>query len=119
MYLCLINVKCWRNIPTIIVKDGRLERVDDNKFNLLSREECVDEVSVSESKKKYEKQKIKKRVKREDVVGYDPIDSLRTYFNNPIVNIAIDEILNFKEDSIFQALCDEVKNGGSYQWITE
>ena len=104
-----------RNIPTIIVKDGRLERVDDNKFNLLSREECVDEVSVSESKKKYEKQKIKKRVKREDVVGYDPIDSLRTYFNNPIVNIAIDEILNFKEDSIFQALCDEVKNGGSYQ----
>lgn len=99
-----------RNIPTVIVKDGKLERIDDNKFNLLSREECVDEVSVIESKKKYNLQKEKKRIKRQDIVNENTVDSLKSFFNDPIITRVIDEVIESREDSFVEAIYSGYKD---------
>lgn len=98
-----------RNIPTVIVKDGKLERVDDNKFQLLPRSQCVDELKVEESRKKYEKQKDKNRIKRQDIIDSNPVESVKTFFNDPIINMVVDEVIGHKEDSFIDAVYQRYK----------
>lgn len=57
-----------RNIPAILVEDGRFASADDNVFQLLSRSECVKEAAVAASHEQYEVQKARKQIK-----GYAPV----------------------------------------------
>jgi hypothetical protein len=66
-----------RNIPAIIVVDGKFVAKEDNKFNLMTREECVIEEIVTAVAEKRKIAKVKKeaqlRVNRSD----DPIENIR------------------------------------------
>ena len=84
-----------RNIPAVVVQDGELLRVDDNKFNLMSREECVKEDIVEAQQKTYQRVKYRKEI-RNYIPGED----------NPLDNIKKCELLTEKEKTIFFDLVD-------------
>lgn len=79
-----------RNIPAVIVSDGKLTKVEDNKFNLMSREECVKEEVVEVQQKTYQHVKHRKEL-RSYVPGED----------NPLDNIRNCMLLSEKEKTIF------------------
>ncbi|MNM85905.1 hypothetical protein D3C81_980450 [compost metagenome] len=99
-----------RNIPVTIVEDGKYIREDSNKFNLPSREECIDEELVEIQRTKYKS--VKERKHRISVLGEveDPIEGIKTHFNqNPFINSVIDEILENKPDSTLEFLKDMLR----------
>lgn len=65
-----------RNIPVVLVEDGKLVGVLDNKFQLRSRTVCVQEAVVEKNKVKYEEMKILKRERAYVPVGDDPMENL-------------------------------------------
>lgn len=65
-----------RNIPAIIVNDGKLETIEHNKFNLISRGESVKEEVVRLKQKIYHERKA---------IGY--FKEYRHTSDNPIENI--------------------------------
>ena len=67
-----------RNIPVIIVENGKFVRQEDNFFNLLSREECVNEKVIQTSKNKREEYKETKELRQTRLqLRDDPIENLR------------------------------------------
>lgn len=65
-----------RNLPVILVKDGKFSGIEDNKITLPSREQCVKEEVVIKQQEGREKLKAKK-----ELVDYYPT------LDNPIQNI--------------------------------
>ena len=48
-----------RNLPAILVEDGKFIGVEDNKFNLMSREETVKELVIQQKQEVYQENKQK------------------------------------------------------------
>ncbi|MNN73107.1 hypothetical protein D3C81_1891970 [compost metagenome] len=65
-----------RDIPALVVENGLFQRVESNKFNLMSRAECVKEEIVELNAKAYEKKKKFDLIKKETNVREDPFESL-------------------------------------------
>lgn len=84
-----------RDIPAVIVNNGELECVESNKFNLMSRKECVLENVVAIQQKNYEDIKAKKAIK-----DYVPCN------DDPVLNIKSCEVLTEKDKLIFSDLLD-------------
>lgn len=89
-----------RRIPTVIVENGKFVRKDENYIALPRREECIDEVAITLQKEKYERSKEKKEVKEYVGTSDNPVNSLRTYFGNQLVDLVIDGIVDEKPDEI-------------------
>ena len=66
-----------RNIPAIIINNGKLEKVEDNKFNLKPREKCVKEDIVALNQAKYLRTKDLKNVHKYLPSNDDPIENLK------------------------------------------
>lgn len=71
-----------RNIPAVIIEDGKFNRIEDNLFNLRSREESVIEQIVVENKEAYEKRKEQKELLNYEPISDNPIDNI----NNAIAS---------------------------------
>ena len=69
-----------RNVPVVLIKNGKLCGVEDNKFLLLSRKECVDEIYVQASRETYEAVKAKQQVRSYVPMGDDPVANLSAAF---------------------------------------
>lgn len=82
-----------RNIPVVLVQDGELLGIEDNKFNLMSREECVKEEVVEIQQQTYEHIKERKLIR-----SYIPGD------DDPVNNVKQCELLTEKERVIFSDL---------------
>ncbi|MGL4949232.1 MAG: metallophosphoesterase [Anaeroplasmataceae bacterium] len=90
-----------RNIPAIIVTDGTLINIEDNKYNLMTREQCVNEKSVLTQQEKYKNTKDRKEVRSHESLDDNPLTSLKTFFGNEFVDIVVDEVLVDSTDSIY------------------
>jgi len=84
-----------RNIPSVIIKDGLFAGIEDFKFNLMNREQCVIEESVAINKIKYEKQKEVKRMTTLQQIADNPLDNVRANLAaNPRVLTMFDDMLS-------------------------
>jgi hypothetical protein len=66
-----------RDIPVIRVDNGRFTSIEHNKFNLMSREECVIEAVVEKQQETYKKIKARKAIRDYDPLGDNPIENLK------------------------------------------
>lgn len=65
-----------RNIPAIVIEDGKFSHIEDNKFNLIDRRNAVKEDVVKNQQEIYQAKKESKAM-----VDYKPLS------DNPITNI--------------------------------
>lgn len=87
-----------RNIPAVIVQDGKLSCIEDNKFNLMCREECVKEEVVEIQQQTYQHVKERKLI-RNYVPGED----------DPVLNVKRCDLLTERERIMFSDLiCSDV-----------
>ena len=85
-----------RDIPAVIVTDGKLERIEHNKFSLLTEEECVRQDIVELQKEKYEHIKVHRSIQ-----GYNPTE------DEPITNI----LANCPSDEVRRYMMELIDNG--------
>ena len=93
-----------RDIPAIIVKDGIFAGVEHNTFNLLSREQCIDENSVITNRKNYERMKDRNRYKSYKDLSDNPIENLLLNLESEECKTILLNILEDKEDLILGSL---------------
>lgn len=97
-----------RKIPLIYVKDGKYIKTDYFYFNLLPREECVDENKVEIAKIKYNKTKVLKESKNVKSFS-DPITNIKSVINEPSQRI-LDSILNDKIDDYRMSIMEQLRS---------
>lgn len=90
-----------RNIPAVIVKDGKLVKIEDNVFTLMRREEVVDEMKVRDQQLRYQQRKKTKEIIDNNLMLERPIDSVKASFNSEQVNMIIDGILEKRPDPLY------------------
>lgn len=88
-----------RNIPAVIIEDNKFSKIEDNLFNLRSREESVIEQIVIDNKKSYDKRKERKELLNYEPISDNPIDNI----NNAIASDA----------SLYQLFNDYLNNNYS------
>lgn len=104
-----------RNIPAVIVNDGRFMQIDNNKFNLLSRSECIREGVIVETKVKNEVRDAIKVARNYSPVAERPLDGVKQFFiDNPRRIKIIEESLVNGKDEIFTELERKCRDAGYY-----
>lgn len=93
-----------RNLPAIIVEDGKFVGVEDNIITLLNRESSVNEPKVLEQQEKRRKAKEKKELISMDVCTGSVMDSVKSTLAHPIYDLIIDSILEGKFDDYYLTL---------------
>ena len=97
-----------RNLPVVLVEDGKFVRVEDNKIRLQSREQCVLESVVAGDKEAYV---TKKELQAEKVyvpVGDNPINNLiNRCEKNETLSMICDGLMNSPLDLIGEKLMRE------------
>lgn len=90
-----------RNIPAVLVEDGKFKTVEDHKFNLASRAECIREEIVERNREAYTVKKEVQEIKQ-SVPGKDaPVQNLYALFaEDAPVRRALDELLVKEQDSL-------------------
>lgn len=99
-----------RNLPAVIVEDGKLIRVEDNIIKLLSRESCVNEPKVLEQQEKRKKVKEKKELINLDICRGSVIESVKASLGQPIYEMIIDNILEGELDDYYCTLKGGINN---------
>ena len=79
-----------RNIPAVLVEDGHFIQVEDNKFKLLPRRQCIREEIVVENREKREEIKEIKKLKDYKASSDDPIQNV---FEQISLNAEVTKIL--------------------------
>lgn len=79
-----------RNIPAVLVEDGHFSQVEDNKFKLLPRSQCIREEIVVENREKREEIKEMKKLKDYKASSDDPIQNV---FEQISLNAEVTKIL--------------------------
>lgn len=67
-----------RNIPAIIVDNGKFVNIEDNKIKLMSREECVKEEVVKKQQEIYQTKKQDKTMIKYKPLSDDPITNVQS-----------------------------------------
>lgn len=71
-----------RNIPAIIIEDGNKVRIEDNKFNLMSREETVKEEIIVIEQEKYQETKARKQLNTYTAFHDDPVENVKSVLSD-------------------------------------
>lgn len=94
-----------RNIGVIIVENGKLVSCEKEYFNLMSREECINESSVLDRKEKYRIEKERKSFKNYISSDDDPIANIKQSIKtSPIMTKIVEDILETKPDEFIHLL---------------
>lgn len=96
-----------RVIPAIIIEDGKLANIELNKFDLPSRELCVNEEEVSLSQDKYKLTKERKEIREYDCMNDNPVSSLKLAFNNAAIDNIIDSFIKHEYDNFFTSIKED------------
>ena len=67
-----------RNLPAVIIEDGKLIGVEDNKFNLMSREETVKELVIKQKQEVYQENKEKKLMINYNSNTDNPVENIQS-----------------------------------------
>jgi hypothetical protein len=97
----VIDTMLERNIPAVIVENGKFSRVEDNLFNLPSRAECVDEQVIEKAQQKRKEVKDRQELRNHVSVSDDPIVNIRnTLAAHPPLLIMFDQLVENGRTSI-------------------
>lgn len=100
-----------RNLPVVLVEEGRFLKVEDNKFHLMKREECVNEYLVCETHARYEIQKSKNKIKKYVPIEDRPQENVRASLSsNPQALQIFNDLLNNGINTIGCAVGREIEN---------
>ena len=106
-----------RNIPVVIVEDGKFVTVEDNKFNLPSRAECVREDIVELNHVAYERTKALQLAKDYSPTSDDPIENVKTFCSTDTYLMKIfTDLIEHDKDGLSQELEEEIKSEGITIW---
>lgn len=94
-YLEVNDSQLERDIPCILVTDGKFDSIISNKFFLRSYDECVKPDIVTENQEKYEKTKERKEQKFYEPVYDEPIKNLVSRCNTQERIQRMEELLSF------------------------
>lgn len=108
-----------RNIPAVIVEDGEFIKVEDNKFDLLARDICVNEEVVEKRKEVYEATKEAKHYKEETLgsigVSDNPIENIKGFLaQSPTLLNTFEEYLKVDKTNQEHILEDRME---ALKWI--
>lgn len=98
-----------RNVPVVLVEDGILTDVQDNYFNLMSRELCVKEELVKIAEEKYERSKEVQAIKKYNGSSDDPLKNVKDSLNDSTMSFIIDCIVSGIPDTYLQSVIVELK----------
>lgn len=102
-----------RNVPGVIVEDGKFVEVEDNFIQLATREETIQEELVRRNHKKYEEQKEVRMLRHYAPLGDDPMENLREIFREePGVLQIMEELRSADEDQRFLSLRRRMRGMG-------
>lgn len=102
-----------RNIPAVIVDNGKFVRVEDNLFNLMTRSDSVIEEVVKESQDSRQKVKERKLAREHTPVSDDPVKNLRIGLSSsPALLDMFDSILDTGRPKIIGDLKKRVEGLG-------
>lgn len=102
-----------RDIPVVLVNDGKFAGIEKNEFRLPGREACVKEDGVQDSKLSYEEQKMLKAARSYVFNGDNPIEELMARLNDNVLATQITkELIKSPVDSIGFQLFGEVDKYG-------
>lgn len=83
-----------RNIPAVLVTDGKLEKIEDNLFNLFDRETSVRETVVNAQQQTYKEVKKKREFYEHQIATDDPLENVRASLSSdPVLLLGFDEML--------------------------
>lgn len=106
-----------RNIPVVIIEDGNFKCVEDNKFMLLSRAECVREDIVELNHVAYERTQALQLAKDYVPTSDDPVENVKIFCSNDNYLTKVFEDLTEKDkDSLTEELEYEIKEEGITIW---
>lgn len=84
-----------RNLPAVIIEDGKFQRIENNPIHLMEREKCVNEKVVERNHKDYEKRKeVKKMLSVKSSDLDDPVGNLKARLNDDYSSQIVDSLLN-------------------------
>jgi len=90
-----------RDIPAVLVEDGKFAGVESNKFSLAGEDECLDRCVVEENAHTYEIRKLREATKAYDIMGSDPVGNLRQYFaDDAVTSVILDGLLSGDTDAV-------------------
>lgn len=99
-----------RNIPAIIIENDKFVRVEDNKFNLMRREDCVKEEVVKENKQLLQKRNEIKRVLQTTPDVGEPIENIKSFLTqNPTLYLLFEDYLEGKNNRYEHSLMNRVE----------
>lgn len=89
-----------RNVPAVIVNDGKFVTVEDNFIQLLPRKECVIEEAIEKMHVDYQLTKELKEAREYIPLGDDPVHNLRMRFAEDYgITLLLDELVTRDVDS--------------------
>lgn len=102
-----------RNIPAVLVNDGKFIDIEDNFIQLLCREECIVESVVQKNRDSYARMKEISEIHQYVPFGDDPVENLRVRFiENPHIIGLLDELKNNDEDSRLKSIKRKMREFG-------
>lgn len=87
-----------RNVPAVIVEDGKFIAVEDNFITLLPREDCIVEEVITRNHEKYEEQKEVKVLRNYIPYGDDPMENIEKIFREDAGILEIIHDLSVSEE---------------------
>lgn len=97
-----------RNVPAVIIEDGKFKTVEDNKFYLASRKDCVKEEIVALNKETYNLKKDIQEIKDHVPAFAEPVKNLKVLFSEDAsISLILSDLLQFEQDSITNEIIRE------------
>lgn len=93
---------CERCVPAVLVEDGKLSSIEENRFQLPGRKSSVKEKQVIEKHEVYEVEKLRKQARSYEALNDNPTEDLLRYFGEDAVSTKI----------IRDLLCNEIDEIG-------
>lgn len=99
-----------RNLPVVLVENGKFMGVEDNTFDLGTRDMCVREEIVEAQQTSYKAAKEKKRFYEEKIYTDDPIENIRgSLAIEPTMLSEFDEWVLNKRGTYIRSLLNEAE----------
>ncbi len=102
-----------RNIPAVIMEDGKFQRIEDNVFQLMTYSQCVKENVVQHQHEQYQYVKERQVLRNYDPLSDVPIDNIFLRCTTDEERNLLRELLDGKDSMIesslhdrYQTLCD-------------
>lgn len=106
-----------RNIPVVLVEDGRFVTVEDNKFMLPAREICVREDIVAINRENYERTKELQIAKDYKPIKDNPVENIRDFCSSDAyLTQLFEDLIKYDRDRLSVELEKEVGKEGVNIW---